>query len=121
MDHVRAARDAAINVGQTRQLTFRFQSNADTNLAHYAWNVDFGGCTVTNSWGQPGSTCPSLMACTPPYPFASSNPLTSLVFSESEELEATVVGFASAAACAPAISASSTATSPSPWACGRWS
>lgn len=39
----------------------------------------------------PGTGCSPLGDCTPPYPFKSSNPKTSIVFSESEVLRAAVV------------------------------
>jgi uncharacterized repeat protein (TIGR01451 family) len=93
------AANETISAGQTRQLTFQFQNNVDAHIADYSWNVDFGGCTVTSNWGQPGPTCPSLPVCTPAYPFTSANPLTSLVFSESDVLEDAVWGFTQG--CAP--------------------
>jgi hypothetical protein len=68
--------------------------NTFSGLAPGSHTVDLqdaNGCTKSAQITVDTCPCNPLSACTPPYPFSSSNPKTNIAFSESEVLRAFIV------------------------------
>jgi hypothetical protein len=79
---------ASLGAGQT--VTLRATNLVCSTMTNVVVvSADDGRCSASSQ--AMVSKCDPLAACTPPYPFGSTNPLTSVVFNESEVLRAFTV------------------------------
>jgi len=79
--------------GQAQILTLTFKNNVSTDPYIYSGVVKFGtdsSCAIA-FLPPPPPPCIALGKCTPPYPFTSTNPLTSIAFNESGVLRSSIV------------------------------